>query len=144
MISGLFSFIVPDAPVAEVKQRLREYLPELLGPLGHNDGEALADEIVSLAGVYLAADGRSTVTKRKARVATMLKAMQQAEKAFDVVNSNDDDDRDFAQRSAVGWVIDAMSAIFCRAGRSSKSRPNEGRGTGGDSKRKLKIRLSYS
>ena len=76
-----------DVTTAMVKQRLREYLPELLEPLGHNDGEALADEIVLLAGVYLAANGRSTVANRKARVAAMLKAMQQAEKAFDVVNA---------------------------------------------------------
>ena len=101
--SDQFSFVVPDATTAMVKQRLREYLPELLEPLGHNDGEALADEIVLLAGVYLAANGRSTVANRKARVAAMLKAMQQAEKAFDVVNAMMIDDPDFVQRQCVGF-----------------------------------------
>ena len=83
--SSPFSFVVPDATTQRSSSACASICPELLEPLGHNDGQALADEIVLLAGVYLAADGRSTVAKRKARVATMLKAMQQAEKAFGVV-----------------------------------------------------------
>ena len=131
--SNRFSFVVPDATTAMVKQRLREYLPELLEPLGHNDGEALADEIVLLAGVYLAADGRSTVAKRKARVAAMLKAMQQAETAFDVVNAMMVDDPDFVQRPCVGLVIDAMSGIFAARDALIDEQAQLGPGNRGDS-----------
>ena len=44
--SSPFTFPVPDAAVAKVKQRLRDNLPELLEPLGHSDGPGLAYEIV--------------------------------------------------------------------------------------------------
>ena len=113
----------------------RDSLPELLEPLGHNDGQGLEDEIVSLAGVYLAADGRSTVAKRKARVATMLKAMQQAEKAFGVVRSMMIDDPDFAHGPVVGAVVEAMTGIFAARDALIKEQALLGPGTRGDSKK---------
>ena len=102
-------------------------------------------EIVLLAGTYFAADGRSTVAKRKARVATMLKAMQQAEKAFDIVNAMMIDDPDFVQRPGVGLVLGApCRAYLPRQGCSyRRAGPTRGRGTGGIAGTWI-IQLGYS
>ena len=135
MNSSSFAFPVPDAVVAKVKQRVRDNLPELLEPLGHNDGPGLADEIVLLAGCYLAADGRSTVAKRKARVAAMLKAMQQAEKAFGVIQSIMIDDPDLARGPVVGAVVEAMTGIFAARDALINEQVLLGPGTQGDRKK---------